>query len=106
MPTFRTLLVVVAAAVHRWSLYQMDILRYLRGTSTRSLLFSVASKLALCAYSNADWAGDPTTRKSATSYCIFLGDFLISWRSKKQDVIALSSTDVKYRAMSTTSIDY
>ena len=81
----------------------LRILRYLRGTSTRSLLFPATSKLELCAYSDADWAGDPTTRKSTTGYCIFLGDSLISWRSKKQDVIALSSTEAEYRAMSTTA---
>ncbi|XP_020258057.1 uncharacterized protein LOC109834445 [Asparagus officinalis] len=56
----------------------LRILRYLRGTNTRSLLFPAISKLELCAYSDADWAGDPTIRKSTTGYCIFLGDFLIS----------------------------
>ncbi|XP_020262412.1 uncharacterized protein LOC109838370 [Asparagus officinalis] len=76
---------------------------YLRGTSTRPLLFPATSKLDLCAYSNADWAGDPNTKKSTTCYCIFLGDSLISWRSKKQDVAALSSTEAEYRAMSLTA---
>ena len=37
----------------------------------------------LQAYSDADWAGDPTDRRSTTGYCFFLGDYLISWRSKK-----------------------
>jgi hypothetical protein len=39
----------------------------------------------LCAYSDADHGSDPTDRKSITEFCIFLGDSLISWKSKKQN---------------------
>jgi len=39
--------------------------------------------LILRAYSDADWAGDPSDRRSTTGFCIFLGDSFISWRSKK-----------------------
>ncbi|XP_047335780.1 uncharacterized mitochondrial protein AtMg00810-like [Impatiens glandulifera] len=59
----------------------------------------------LCAYSDADWDGDPTDRKLTTGYCIFLGDSLISWKSKKQDVISRSSTEAKYRAMASTTCE-
>jgi len=81
----------------------LRILRYLRGTITRSLLYSSASSLELRAFSDADWAGDPTTRRSTSGFCIFLGDSLIHWKSKKQDVVALSSTEAEYRAMSYAS---
>ncbi|XP_019439031.1 PREDICTED: uncharacterized protein LOC109344732 [Lupinus angustifolius] len=83
----------------------LRILRYLRGTEFQSLLFSSTSSLTLSAYSDADWAGDPTDRKSTTGFCIFLGDSLISWKSKKQDVISRSSTEAEYRAMATTTAE-
>lgn len=51
-------------------------------------------------YCNVDWAGYIDTRRSITRWCVFLGDALISWKSKKQDCILNSSTESKYRAMS------
>ena len=83
----------------------LRILRYLRGTQFQSLLLSSTSSLELHAYSDADWASDPTDRKSTTGFCIFLGDSLISWKSKKQDVISRSSTEAEYRAMASTTCE-
>ena len=59
------------------------ILRYLKGTIFDDFHFSSNSSLTLQAYSDADWADDPTDRRSTTGYCFLLGDSLISWRSKK-----------------------
>ena len=59
--------------------------------------------MELRAYSDADWAGDPTNRKSVTRFCIFLGDSLISWKSKKQYVVSVSSTKAEYHAMASTT---
>ena len=84
------------AAVHR-------ILRYLRGTRFQSLLLPSSSSLELRAYSDADWAGDPADRKSVTGFCVFLGDSLVSWKSKKQAVVSVSSTEAEYRAMASTT---
>lgn len=81
------------SAVHR-------IIRYLIGTSKRGLFFPTGSSLQLQAYSDADWAGCPDTRKSTTGWCMFLGDALISWKCKKQDSVSKSSTEAEYRAMS------
>ncbi|XP_047342761.1 uncharacterized mitochondrial protein AtMg00810-like [Impatiens glandulifera] len=77
----------------------LRILRYLQGTQFHSLMLPSTFSLELRAYSDADWAGDPMDRKSTTEYCIFLGDSLITWKSKKQDVISRSSTEVEYRVM-------
>ncbi|WMV33539.1 hypothetical protein MTR67_026924 [Solanum verrucosum] len=77
------------------------IIRYLLGTSTSGLFFPSGSEIQLNAFSNSDWAGCPDTRRSITSCCMFLGDSLISWKSKKQDRVLKSSTESKYRAMST-----
>ena len=57
----------------------------------------------LRAFSYADWAGDPTDRKSITGYCFLLGSSLISWRSKKQTFVACSSTEAEYRALADTT---
>nr|GEV96963.1 uncharacterized mitochondrial protein AtMg00810-like [Tanacetum cinerariifolium] len=57
----------------------------------------------LRAYCDVDWAGDYVTRKSTTWFCIFLRDSLISWKSKKQDVLSRSSTEAVYRAMTITT---
>ncbi|GJX31509.1 uncharacterized mitochondrial protein-like protein [Tanacetum coccineum] len=66
----------------------LHILRYLRGTQFQTLLFSSTSALDLRAYYDSDWAGDIVSQKSTTAFCIFLGNFLISWKSKKQDVLS------------------
>ncbi|GJY32850.1 uncharacterized mitochondrial protein-like protein [Tanacetum coccineum] len=81
----------------------LHILRYLRGTQFQTLLFPSTSALDLRAYCDSDWAGDVVSSKSTNGFCIFLGDSLISWKSKKQDVFSKSSTEAKYRAMAVTT---
>ena len=76
------------------------IIRYLRGSSRRGLFFPRGTPLRLVAYSDADWVGCPITRRFVTGWCMFLGDSLISWKSKKQDRVSKSSTETEYCAMS------
>ncbi|XP_062110327.1 uncharacterized mitochondrial protein AtMg00810-like [Humulus lupulus] len=83
----------------------LRILRYLRGTQFQSLFFPSTSTLELRAYSDVDWGGDCTDRKSTTGFCIFLGDPLISWKSKEQTVVSRSSTEAEYRAMASTTAE-
>ncbi|XP_058189468.1 secreted RxLR effector protein 161-like [Rhododendron vialii] len=73
----------------------LRILRYLCGT----LQISSTSSLTLHAYADANWAGDVNDRKSTYGLCVFLGDSLISWKSKKKYVVARPTAEAKYRAM-------
>ena len=81
------------------------ILQYVKGTPGQGIFFPSDSDLQLRAYCDADWAGCPNTRKSLTRYCVFLGDALISWRSKKQSMVSRSSAEVKYRSMASTTCE-
>ncbi|CAL8999019.1 unnamed protein product [Prunus brigantina] len=77
------------------------ILRYVKGTPDHGLVFRPQSRTArLCAYSDADWAGCPDTRRSTSGYLIYLGSNLVSWCSKKQPTIARSSAESEYRSLS------
>ncbi|KAK2966733.1 hypothetical protein RJ640_000831 [Escallonia rubra] len=90
-------------SVH-WSAV-VRILRYIHGTLSRGLLISSSPDLTLSAYSDADWAGDVSDRRSTTGFCIFLGDSLISWKCKKQSVVSRSSSEAEYRAMANTTAE-
>ena len=50
-------------------------------------------------FSDADWAGDVNTRKSTSGYICRIGGATISWKSKRQSIVALSSTEAEYVAL-------
>ncbi|GJX08958.1 ribonuclease H-like domain-containing protein [Tanacetum coccineum] len=60
------------------------VLRYLRGTTDLGLQLFRSTTSQLIAYSDADWAGCPATRRSTSGYCVFLGDNLLMWSSKRR----------------------
>ena len=75
------------------------VLRYLRGTVDLCLHYKATdAPLSLAAYSDSDWAG-LQDRISVSGHCWFYGDCLIDWGSKKQRMIALSSTEAEYMAL-------
>ncbi|GKA13983.1 ribonuclease H-like domain-containing protein [Tanacetum coccineum] len=59
----------------------------------------LSSTTDLVAYSDADWAGCPTTRRSTLGYCVFLGNNLLSWSSKCQPTLSRSSAKAEYRCV-------
>ena len=74
------------------------ILRYLIHTPTLGLWYHKGSSFDLLGYSDLDYAGCKVDRKSTTGTCQFLGRSLVSWSSKKQNSIALSTAEAKYVA--------
>ncbi|GJX75788.1 retrovirus-related pol polyprotein from transposon TNT 1-94 [Tanacetum coccineum] len=77
-----------------------QIFRYLRGTVNMGLRYSKDSYIAVTAFANADHAGCQDTRISTSGSMQLLGERLVSWSSKKQKSIAISSTEAKYIALS------
>ncbi|KAA0057568.1 Cysteine-rich RLK (receptor-like protein kinase) 8 [Cucumis melo var. makuwa] len=76
------------------------ILRYLKNTPGKGLMFRKTNRKTIEAYTDSDWAGSVIDRKSTSSYCIFVWGNLVTWRSKKQSVVVRSSAETEYRAMS------
>ena len=74
------------------------ILRYLKYTPTMGLWYPRGSNFDLLRYSDSDFAGCKLNRKSTSGGCQFLGRSLVSWSSKKQNLVALSTAEVEYMA--------
>ncbi|KAH7430932.1 hypothetical protein KP509_08G021100 [Ceratopteris richardii] len=75
------------------------VLKYLKGTMNEGLFYSYTSDIELKVYSDADWAGFRDDRRSISGYISFADSKIISWSSKKQATVALSSTEVEYRGL-------
>lgn len=61
--------------------------------------------LKLTGFSDADWGSEPDVRKSTSGSCIYLGPNLVSWWSKKQTLVARSSTEAEYRSLANTAAE-
>ena len=72
-------------------------LHYVGATVDYALFYEVGALLELYGYTDADWAGSPIDRQSTSGFMFSLGSAAITWSSKKQPIVALSSTEAKYR---------
>lgn len=72
------------------------ILRYLKGTKNHCLKYTKEENNRLTGYTDSDWAGSIDDRKSTSGYVFFLGTKPISWSSRKQKTVALSSAEAEY----------
>ena len=75
------------------------ILKYLKQAPGKGLLFKKSGDRRIEAFTDADWAGSVDDRKSTSGYCTQVWGNLVTWRSKKQNVVARSSAEAEYRAM-------
>ncbi|GJX63007.1 ribonuclease H-like domain-containing protein [Tanacetum coccineum] len=74
-------------------------LRYVHGTLNYGFQLFSSSTMDLVAYSDADWAGCPTTRHSTSGYWVYLGNNLLYWSSNRQPTLSCSSTEAEYRGV-------
>lgn len=75
------------------------ILRYLKGSRERGITYGGQEELLVEGYSDSDWAGDKESRKSTSGFIFMLNGGPVSWCSKKQSTVALSSTEAEYIAL-------
>ncbi|XP_059629596.1 secreted RxLR effector protein 161-like [Cornus florida] len=76
------------------------ILRYIKGTISYGLHYTYSPIMSIAAFSDADWGGSLPDRKSISGCCYTLGSNVVSWLSKKQDTISLSTSEAEYIAAS------
>ena len=78
------------------------ILRFLRGTSSDGIIYGKHGRRepVIVGFCDADYAGDEDTRRSTTAYVFMLGGAAVSWASKLQPTVALSSAEAEYMALS------
>ncbi|XP_059627369.1 secreted RxLR effector protein 161-like [Cornus florida] len=72
------------------------ILRYVKGTISYGLHYIFPPKMTIAAFSDADWGCSLPDRKSTSGYCYILGSNIVSWLSKKQDTVSLSTSKAEY----------
>lgn len=87
---------------HHWTAVKR-IMRYLNGTLNLGLLYSKEKPKECIGFSDADWAGDQDDRKSVSGYMFQISGAAVSWRSKKQTCVALSTAEAEYMALASAA---
>ena len=75
-----------------------QIIKYVSGNSDYGIWYSFDTNPSLVSFCDADWANNAEDRKSTSGGCFFLGNNLVSWLHKKQNLISLSTAEVEYIA--------
>ena len=81
------------------------ILRYLRGTIDYGIKYEASQKINLEGYVDSDWAGSAIDKKSTSGCCFSMGSGVISWFSRKQSCVALSTVEAEYVAACSASCE-
>jgi hypothetical protein len=82
---------------HLEAVYRM--LRYLKANPGKGLFFKKTNERNVSIFTDVDWAGSITDRRSTSGYCTYAWGNLVTWRSKKQGVVARNSAEAEFRAM-------
>lgn len=78
------------------------IIRYLSGTIDWKIRYEKNGNIDLHAFTDADWGSEQDERRSCTGFVVMMANGAISWNSKRQSIVALSSTEAEYIALSST----
>jgi hypothetical protein len=81
------------------------VMRYLKGTLDFGLCYTGDHDFRLIGYTDSDWAGSVSDRKSTSGCCFSLGSAMTSWKSRKQSSISLSTTEAEYIASCSASCE-
>ena len=79
------------------------VLRYLKGTMSFGLFYRKGEKQELIGYTDSDYAGDQDDRKNTSGYVFMLSSGAVSWSSKKQPVVTLSTTEAEFIAAASSA---
>jgi hypothetical protein len=81
------------------------VLRYLKGTVNFGIMTDNCD-VELAGYSDSDWARNPDDKKSTSGYAFNIGTRVVSWSSKKQPIVSLSSTKDEYKALCNATCEF
>ena len=82
------------------------VLRYVKGTLDYGVILGGEGTVPLLVgYADADWGGDLDTRKSRTGYLFFINSGCITWNTKKQPTVALSTSEAEYMSLSAATAE-
>ncbi|WRX19899.1 Reverse transcriptase [Theobroma cacao] len=90
-----------APTINHWAALE-QIKCYSKGTPRCGLFYGNHGHANIECFLDANWTGSKSDRRSTTGYCVFIGGNLVSWKSKKHNVISRSSAELEYRAMAQT----
>lgn len=80
----------------------LRVVRFLKNNPGQGILLRADCPLTVTAWCDSDWSGCPLSRRSLTAYFIQLGNSPVSWKTKLQETVSLSSAEAEYRAMQYT----
>lgn len=87
-----------APGITHWEAFT-HVLQYLAGTADHALIYNRNNPQDLTGYTDADWGNCLVTRRSVTGYLSMFNGHLVSWQTKKQPVVSLSSCEAEYCAL-------